>query len=257
MKRKRVLTPLLFIMGLTMTSCGVFNFEKNLDVVVLNVSNPTDPESSWTYEEVFRSKVNIFNSTILPVNNVNVTGKVFIGYGAKVFQKGVSKKRDFYKSKGLVRYNDVKKLAVNGTVTLKAAFVKEEDVPQQYIVVGWYGKTSISGLDSDKMAIFDGMLRRYIGPAVTDPYDIELREYTGDVATIGADITYDGDVDIFLGAGTNLGTTGGVTYAARTPYMIDGAVDRYTYKINTRASTNDVYDWIRTDEVRSFFSKDY
>ena len=253
MKRKHIFVPLIFTMGLALSSCDVF--EKNVDVVVMNISNPTAAEESWTYEEVYRSKVNIFNSAILPINNVTITGKRFLGYGLHPFEKGVSKRKDFYKNKGLVRYNDVKNYVVNGTVTLNATFVNPDDFPYQYIVFGWYGKTSTSGLNEDIMTKFERMLRNYIGDKVTTPTDIEVREYLGDVATIGANINFDEDVDIFLGAGVNLGSSGKVEYVARNAYDIKGVADRYIYKLSDRDSTNDIYDWVRTKEVKDFFKR--
>ena len=256
MKIKRAFVPLVFTFGLLATSCGmVKSFEKGLDIVVMNVTNPTAGEENWNYEEVYRSKVNIFNSAILPVNTVTIFGKQFLGYGLNPFEKGVSKRKDFYKNKGLVRYNDVKKYAKNNTVTLKATFVNPEDFPYQYLVLGWYGKTTTSGLNTDIMDGFEKLLRDHINSLVPDidPSDIELREYIGGVGDIGGNINADADVDLFLGAGANLKTEGGVEYVTRTFMSITGVTDRYLYKLNTRQSTNEIYDWMKTPEVRSYF----
>ena len=257
MKLKRLLMPLLFTVGLLTTSCSSFKFDKYIDVVVRNISNPTAEESSWVYEEVYHSKVNIYNSVILPQNEVKVPNKQFLGYGVKEFEKGVSKKKDFYPSKGLVRYNDVKQYAVNGVVTLTATYVAPEDYPTQYIVFGWYGKTNTSGLDRDIMEQFETKLRNYIdsiSETKIDPEEIEVREYLGDVATIGGNIMIDGDVDIFLGAGANLKSQGGVEYVTRNFIPIKGVTDRYIYKLNERESTNAIYSWAKSKEVTDFFA---
>ena len=250
---------LLFIILLTLflTSCSAFKFDKYIDVVVKNISNPSAEESSWVYEEVYHAKVNIYNSAILPQNEVKVPNKQFLGYGVKEFEKGVSKKKDFYPSKGLVRYNDVKKYAVDGVVTLNATYVAPEDYPTQYIVFGWYGKTNTSGLDRDIMEKFETMLRNYINSiseTTIDPEEIEVREYLGDVATIGGNIMIDGDVDIFLGAGANLKSQGGVEYVTRNFIPIKGVTDRYIYKLNDRESTNTIYSWAKSKEVTDFFA---
>ena len=223
-----------------------------------NVSNPTEAEENWTYEEVYRSKVNIFNSAILPENpSTNwPEGKSFLGYGLKDFVKGVSKKSDFYSQKALVRYNDVKNYAVNNTVTFKATYCNPEDVPVKYLVVGWYAKTKTSGLSTEIMDGFESMLMehmRAIGTSEENLLDVEVRAYDGDVATIGGNITFDADVDIFLGAGVNLGTTGGVTYTQRNAYEIAGVADRYIYRLNDREQVVEAYTWMRSKEVKDYF----
>ena len=140
-------------------------------------------------------------------------------------------------------------------MTLKATYVSEEDYPTQYIVFGWYGKTNTSGLDRDIMEQFEIKLRDYvnsISETKIEYDDIEVREYLGDVATIGGNIMMDGDVDIFLGAGANLKSQGGVEYVTRNAVSIAGVTDRYIYKLNERESTNTIYTWARSKEVQDF-----
>ena len=257
MDKKKFILPILIATSFVVSACSG-GFNKYIDIVVTNVSNPTEAEANWTYEEVYRSKVNIFNSAILPDNpSANwPTGKSFLGYGVNDFVKGVSKKKDFYASKGLVRYNDVKKYAVNNTVTLKAAYCNPEDIPTKYLVVGWYARTKTSGLTTDIMDEFETMLMNHmkeIGTSKEDLLDVEVRAYDGDVATIGGDITFDGDVDIFLGAGVNLGSQGGVEYVQRNAYDIAGVADRYIYRLSDRDQVVEAYTWMRSKEVKNFF----
>ena len=275
MDKKKFILPLLIVTSFTIPACSGLKFDKYIDLVVTNVSNPTETiEENWTYEEVYRTKINIFNSAILPDNpNTNwPVSKTFLGYGLHDFVKGESKKSDFYAAKGLVRYNDVKKYAVDNTVTLKATYCNPEDVPTKYLVVGWYAKTKTSGLSTDIMDGFETMLRDHLedlknqlangtttaedlGFTVTeeDLLDVEVRSYDGDVATIGGNITFDGDVDIFLGAGVNLGSTGGVTYTGRNAYEIAVVADRYIYRLNDRPQVKGIYSWMRSAEVKSYF----
>ena len=63
----------------------------------------------------------------------------------------------------------------------------------------------------------------------------------------------DGDVDIFLGAGANLKSQGGVEYITRNAYSIKGVTDRYIYKLSERESTNTIYSWARTKEIQDYF----
>lgn len=273
MNKKIFLLPFIVMSSFSVISCSALQFDKYIDLVVMDVSNPTAAQNEWTYEEVTRTKINIFNSAILPDKpNVTSSDYAFLGYGLKDFEKGVSKKSDFYARSGLVRYNDVKDYAVDGVVTLKAAYCAPEDVPTRYLVVGWYARTRTSGLTTDIMDGFQTMLMDYLveckdklqygevtveelGFNVTDDdlLDVEVRAYDGDVATIGGNITFDGDVDIFLGAGVNLGSQGGVTYEKRNAYEIAGVADRYLYQLNDRDQVKGVYSWMRTSPVRAYF----
>lgn len=274
MKKRLFILPLTIVASFAISACSSLNFNRYINIVVTDVSNPTAPEEEWVYEEVYKTKANIFNSAIMPMNPKESwpTDKTFLGYGVKDFEKGVSRRKDFYRSKGLVRYNDIKKYAKKNTVTLKAAYCNPEDVPYQLIVVGWYARTKTSGLDEEKMSGFEKMLKaqlkslkdqldkgeiteQELGFTISDKdlAEIEVRSYDGDVATIGGNITFDDDVDIFLGAGVNLGSQGGVEYIKQNAYQIAGVADRYIYRLNDRPQAKNVYTWMRSAEVKAYF----
>ena len=268
MNKRLFILPLLIVTSFTVGACSSLKFDRYINIVVTNVSNPTETdETKWNYEEVYKTKVNIFNSAIMPENPEPhwPVGKTFLGFGVKEFEKGVSKKSDFYRSKSLVRYNDIKKYAKNNTVTLKATYCNPEDVPTKFLVVGWYARTKTSGLTTDIMDGFETMLRNHLKDlkngseeidfTITDDdlADVEVRSYDGDVATIGGNIKFDGDVDIFLGAGVNLGTQGGVTYQQRNAYEIGDTPDRYIYRLNDRPQVKNIYTWMRSTDVRAYF----
>ncbi len=261
MDKKKFILPLLIVTSFTIPACSGLKFDKYIDVIVSDVTNPEAPEANWVYEEVYKTKVNIFNSAILPINPMDSwpTGKKFVGYGANEFVPGQSKRADFYKSKGLVRYNDIKQYAVNNVVNLKAAYCDPDDFPTKYLVFGWYARTKTSGLSEEIMTTFEKMLINHlkeVGATKEQIEDVEVRAYDGDVGTIGGDITFDGDVDIFLGAGVNLGTQGGVTYFKRNAYDIEGVPDRYIYRLTPdgdRPVAEEVYTWCRSTEVKNFF----
>ena len=110
MKKRLFILPLLVVASFAISACSSLNFNRYINIVVTDVSNPTAPEAEWTYEEVYKTKVNIFNSAIMPMNAKETwpTNKTFLGYGVHDFEKGVSRRKDFYRSKALVRYNDIK-----------------------------------------------------------------------------------------------------------------------------------------------------
>ena len=66
---------------------------------------------------------------------------------------------------------------------------------------------------------------------------------------MGSAINTDGDVEIFIGAGNNLKTTGGVEYVTRTgPLTINGAENRYIYLLKDNALAQFVYDYMISDD---------
>ena len=150
-------------------------------------------------------------------------------------------------------------------MTLKATYCNPEDVPTKFLVVGWYARTKTSGLTTDIMDGFETMLRNHLKDlkngseeidfTITDDdlADVEVRSYDGDIATIGGNIKFDDDVDIFLGAGVNLGTQGGVTYLQRNAYEIGDTPDRYIYRLNDRPQVKNIYTWMRSTDVRAYF----
>ena len=150
----------------------------------------------------------------------------------------------------------MKNYAIDNTVTLKATYCNPEDVPTKYLVVGWYARTKTSGLSTEIMEEFETMLMDHmkeVGTSEENLADIEVRAYDGDVATIGGNITFDGDVDIFLGAGVNLGTQGGVEYKQRNAYDIAGVADRYIYRLSDKEQVVEAYSWMRSKDVKNFF----
>lgn len=245
MKIKTFLLPFIMMSMPSFSGCAA-SFEY-YDLVVINRE-----------QEIYRTKINNFNNAILPslTNEQKMLGKTFLGYGFKDYEKGVDKKKDFYKERDVVRFKDVKKYMVNKTITIKSIYCNIGDEPYSYLVFGWYDKYSTSGLDEEIMEGFTPMLTDFLkseGATERDLEAFEVRAYQGDVATIGGDITYDNDVDIFIGAGANLHSTGGVDFKDRSGLPVKGAEDRYTYRISDTPIAKKVFSFMRTKEVRTYF----
>ena len=245
MKLKLLMIPAFLLAVPCLTNCSSEAF---YDLVVYNQG-----------EVIQTSKINIFNNAILPTLDASQyeTGKVFLGFGCNEFVPGVSKKKDFYHEKDLVRLKDVKKYASNKTIKMNAIYCNPEDEPKLYFVLGWYAKTGTSGLSAEIIDGFIPMLKNYMYTtlSVTDSQweDVEIRAYDGDVATIGGNIVFDGDVDIFIGASTNLATTGNVPYVDRGGFPTKGADNRYIYQLNDKAISKSVFTYMRSKEVRTYF----
>lgn len=152
---------------------------------------------------------------------------------------------------GIVRYDNIKNYVHNGKVTMYPLYLHESELPINYLVVGWYAKTGTSGLGKTQINKWTVDLMNYLTNEVHATEEqlskVVIRAYDGNVGTIGSLINKDGDVDVFLGAGPNLKSDGGVEYVARTSGITMGPKSRYIYLLSERTIARTVYDWSITD----------
>ena len=153
---------------------------------------------------------------------------------------------------GIVRYDDIKNHIQNGKVTMYPLYIHESELPIPYLVVGWYAKTGTSGLGANQINKWKVDLMNFLTNDVHATEEqlskVFIRSYDGNVGTIGSNINRDGDVDVFLGAGANLKSTGGVEYVARTSGIPMGSESRYIYQLSDRTIAKTVYEWSITPE---------
>ncbi|MCD8372934.1 MAG: Ig-like domain-containing protein [Clostridia bacterium] len=126
------------------------------------------------------------------------------------------------------------------------------------LVIGWYAKTATTGLDADLMATFETALNTYltsIGSAST----VLIREYSGDysVAEVGAAVNSNGDVDILIGMGKNITSSGGITTLERIDDYYINSISRNIARLTDEELTVTVFEWMQTYEVRVIFNSAY
>ena len=159
---------------------------------------------------------------------------------------------EYVSADGIVRYNDIKEYITDGKVTMYPLFISRDELPVYYLVVGWYAKTSTSGLDTGQIENWTKDLKKFLVDecqATQDNLDnVMIRAYNGDVATIGGLINADGDVDILLGVGNNINSTGGVDIIEKQGEIMMGGKSRYIARLTDRPVVNSVYSWLKTDE---------
>ena len=127
-----------------------------------------------------------------------------------------------------------------------------EPAEETEIVVGWWDNSS-SGLTSDIMIAVEQGLRTYLTDNGYDltSFKVTVRAYTGNLATTAPLINEDGDVDVVLGYGVNLKSSGGVDYKDRVSGINMGtATGRYIYRLSDKTVSKLVYDWLQTDDAK-------
>ena len=248
---------LVFFAGLcsmlSLSSCGIVKgFEKDLTISVRRNG-----------ELYYSATVNIFNNAVLPKMDKSYipSGMKFAGYtidSGWTIEAGVDK---LYREGGLIRYNDIKQYAYNNNVELYSQFVdKDVDISiHHYVGVGWYNRVNTSGLDEKTANKLENNLRNYLkskGATDADLDDFVFRGYSGQVTVIGPDINEDGDLDVFIGAGANLKSQGGVQCVDRYPASQSyGTVEkRYVYLLRESPVARLVYEYCDTPEFYSIFA---
>lgn len=121
------------------------------------------------------------------------------------------------------------------------------------LVIGWW-KNTTSGLSQTIMDNLKTGLNTYLTSLEYDLTEITItvREYDGDLATTAPMIIADNDVDVVLGYGVNLKSSGGVDFVDRESGVAMGnKTGRYIYQLADNEFTKLVYDWMKTDEAKA------
>lgn len=133
------------------------------------------------------------------------------------------------------------------------------------IVIGWWSY-STSGLTED---IINNVAAALVSDLNSQGYTVELvdeaptevvestlyiivRAYDEEkVADMGSAIKTDGDVDLYLGAGANLQSTGGVVYVNRQSDIAMGTEDnsRYIYQLTDSEICAYMFNWLISEEA--------
>lgn len=182
----------------------------------------------------------------LPAGPAAKTGFVFAGWrvGAELKQPG-------------------EQITVNSDMTVTAEYAVDTTAATT-MTIGYYGKTSTSGLTSEIMGNVLAAFKTYLtSVGITTGHDNIVVKAYGDADTNVADagtLINDDLVDIdnpttnvgvMLGFGNNLKSTGGVDYEAhgtrQSGFTMGDKTGRYVYKLTDTAISNIIYDWMVAD----------
>lgn len=245
-KKKFLILPIALM---TLSSCEMLQgleeeinvvFEYNNEIIYSdyatqfrNVLMPTLSEEQIPVEHEF------FGWTWLNPDSVSIKDTDF---AEKYFEKD-----------GVVHLNDIKDYAFNSTVTLYPVFVLEDDIPipNYYIAIGWYGKTTTSGLDQAKVDAWTVDLKEYLkseGASNEDLNNVVINKYDGDVASAGSLINKDRYIDILIGFGGNIQSLGGVEYIENIGGITMGGKSRYIARLTEKETAVKVFNWLQTPE---------
>ena len=252
-RMKRISTFAISICVVALTSCGMMKgLEHDITVAIRNNG-----------ELYYSGVVNEFNNIILPKMDKSYIqeGMKFAGYTVDknwTVEDGLDL---LYKEGTLLRYKNIKQYAYGGGVELHSQFVSQ-DTPltlQHYVTLGWYNKPGTSGLTENIIKKLTADLTTYLkdnGATDEDLKDFVVKGYEGNVGAIGSAINEDDNVDVFVGAGKNLKSTGGVDFVERFEATQNyGSVDsRWVYLLRDKPAARLVYDYCNSDAFYSIFN---
>ena len=254
---------LLAVTGLTLSSCAfVSSMETFVDVEVVADGNV-----------VSQGKISQFNNLLLPNAPEKAGFKFFRWYAGDVDsldKQNADKDPRAYKEGGLIRLDNVRPYVINNKLTVNGVYLTPEEIPHAYIVVGWYDKTSTSGLDQSDVDRWAPHAEEFVKnwcldqgqseeDAVKHSKDIDIRAYSnnGNVAALGAGVNKDGDVDILLGVGNNVDSSSGSNIAIEEKQgdiPMNGKT-RYIARLTDKPEVNALYNWLKTSEGYGPLSK--
>ena len=131
------------------------------------------------------------------------------------------------------------------------------EITDSMVVIGWYAKTSTTGLTDEMLSAFETELKEYLAElGLADSVTVEIRKYEEnlDVAGVGEQVNGQGDVDILLGMGNNITTTGKIETLERIDSYLMGGKERNIARLTDDELTKIIFDWMQTDEVRAMFA---
>ena len=245
-KKKFLVLPIALM---TLSSCGMLQGLEEEITVVFEYNN----------EIIYSDYTTQFRNVLMPTLSEEQIPVDHEFYGwtwlnpDSVSIKDADFAEKYFEKDGVIHLADVKDYAFNSTVTLHPVFVLEDDIPipNYYIAIGWYGKTSTSGLDQARVDAWTVDLKEFLkteGATDEDLNNIVINKYEGDVATAGSLINKDRYIDVLIGFGKNIGSTGGVEYINNIGGIIMGGKERYITQLTEKETAVKVFNWLQTPE---------
>ena len=202
-------------------------------------------------EEVVQTgTINIFNNAVLPAVADKKGETLFYKWYLGNDNPDLKQDDRLLPEEGLLRYNDCLKFAVDNVLTVKAVYLSSEDFPSPYLTVRWYARTNTSGLDDATIENWKPSLMSYlasIGASEEDLADVDIKGYAGAVADFGAAVNKDKVVDVLVGVGNNIDSTGGVSIKEKAGNIPMNGKSRYVARLTDKPIAISVYQWLQTE----------
>ena len=148
---------------------------------------------------------------------------------------------------------EVSKLVYEWLKTDEARALLLTPEAQTKLVIGWYAKSSTSGLDQTIIDTFTAGLNEYLATLgyTTENLEVEIVGFDGKVDEVIAQVEAKGDVDIMVGMKA-------FDYDGVLDVQNDVAMgektDRRIHLLDDDALTLTVFEWLKTDEARALFT---
>ena len=264
MKRKLMLISSLLLGGLVLTGCGQTN--NNDD------TTPVEPVThkylvSFYVDGVVNQTLQVEENNLIDTSKVNTPTKS--GYTFISWQDSSGKDVDLTTLKITANINLYAYFEINGVNPHdgESSLNVEEtkDSTKTYsLVIGWYGNSKTSGVDKELMQHAYKNIRTYLtasGVSEDVLSSITVRKYGDEdtkVGPLGTLINTDGDVDIIIGVGKNITSTGGVTTVSRVDNLTLGTTGgRSIALVKETTLGRELFDYITSTDGIKFFNLDY
>ena len=130
-----------------------------------------------------------------------------------------------------------------------------------YLVIGWYAKTATSGLDDEITKHFYSNVNVFLTAKGATKENLDLvsfRKFSQDkVADMGAAMNEQADLDIVIGVGKNITSSGGVTTLERDDTVEMGDKTRSIARLTDKETATSLYTFMLTENGRKMFDLTY
>lgn len=177
------------------------------------------------------------------INGPVKTGYKFLGWAVQAGESVV-----FEASAPISMYDLQDYVDANGQIRLYAVYEQRQS-NEGLVVAIWDRYINAEAVGTDTAQKIQQAYLAYMAEKGLS-YNVEFRVFTeSSVADFGAAINSAADVDVILGAGKNIQSSGAVAYIARAYMTYEGLTDRYAVLLTDTARALDFYGYVTGQEA--------
>ena len=219
----------------TVNGNGAFYF--NGTTIKLNFETEAVPEETVEVQ-LFLASGDEFQVVNVAETGKAVAGPVVKGYKFVGWATELGGTVVFEAGSAISLYDVIDFKDADGNIKLYA--VMEERLPNEGLIVAVWSRY----VDETQSATIKSAYETYL-QGLDKTYSIEFRAYAETaVADFGAAVNKDGDIDVIIGAGTNIGTTGGVEIIVRAAMITEGLTARQAALLTDTDRAMEFFGWI-------------
>ena len=206
------------------------------------------PEEATIEVELYNADGTLFKEVEVAETGASINGPVLQGHVFNGWAVAPNGAVVFGKSVAISMYVLLDYQVAGGKVKLYANMSVR--IPNEGLIVAIYDRYVEADATAGASEAIENAFKAWMAQNGYT-YEVEFRHYTGSslgVADFGAMVNNDGDIDVLLGAGANITSTGKVAYLSRAYMTYEGLTDRYACLLTDTERAVDFYAFVTGTE---------